>query len=292
MSRSSTAISTSDASLGDRRENGTPAAAQMKEPAIAHAAKRAPKDALKASRKRFTRSKSEELAVDETPSAGNHVSDVSCASSPSADVNGITARPKRRGATTPRRGALPNNNSDEAVQEPDDGHLDANDDAVADNFIDSTLLEEALSAEAIAKSQSELQDVDSLSQSQSLSRLGSVEDEDERKRKRRKCSRLQDTILRILAKTRSDVEHLDEKISALEAQYFLQPAETTGLIKGWESNLLGAAYGGSQNTKSRKGAPPKVKQVVAQTQALVTEHIFSLTSSTCPVSRSLLQKPE
>lgn len=125
-----------------------------------------------------------------------------------------------------------------------------------------------------------------------LVRHGSADEDDERKRKRRKCSRLQDTILKLMSKAKQDIEHLVEKIRTLEAQYFAQPADTTGLIKGWDSTMLGGISYNSNSSKMRKGVPPKIKQVISQSQALITEHIFSITSSTSAIFRTLLNKPE
>ncbi|KAK1444887.1 hypothetical protein BgAZ_107930 [Babesia gibsoni] len=159
-------------------------------------------------------------------------------------------------------------------------------------IINSTLLDEALYADDIAKDQVDLQDLDilSLSQSQGPSRVATTDEDDDRKRKKKRFPRLQDTMVKLMSKAKQDLEHLDEKIKVLEEQYFAQPSDTTGLIKGWECSLVGSAAYSSLNNKTRKGVPTKTKQVNTQAQAVITEHIFSLTSSTCEISNSLLNK--
>ncbi|UKK01117.2 hypothetical protein MACK_001930 [Theileria orientalis] len=102
------------------------------------------------------------------------------------------------------------------------------------------------------------------------------------KRSKRSHYKLQDSILGLIAKYQADLEHLDEKIMTLEAQFFKNPPETTGLIKGWEGNVLNNAYTNiSAGLKSRRALNAKFKANFTHTQNLITEHIFSLTSSTC-----------
>ncbi|UKJ88728.2 hypothetical protein MACJ_001973 [Theileria orientalis] len=109
------------------------------------------------------------------------------------------------------------------------------------------------------------------------------------KRSKRSHYKLQDSILGLIAKYQADLEHLDEKIMTLEAQFFKNPPETTGLIKGWEGNVLNNAYTNiSTGLKSRRALNAKFKANFTHTQNLITEHIFSLTSSTCAVSKKLL----
>nr|PVC52210.1 hypothetical protein MACL_00000962 [Theileria orientalis] len=130
--------------------------------------------------------------------------------------------------------------------------------------------------------------------SSNVDNLYSMANEDENddfrfKRSKRSHYKLQDSILALIAKYQADLEHLDQKIEALEAQFFKNPPETTGLIKGWEGNVLNNAYTNiSTGLKSRRALNAKFKANFTQTQNLITEHIFSLTSSTCAVSKMLL----
>lgn len=95
--------------------------------------------------------------------------------------------------------------------------------------------------------------------------------------------------MRLINKCNVDLEHLDEKIQILESQYFKQSQETTGLIKGYDASG-GVATAYSYMTpaqKSRKLAQQKYR-ITTPSQTLITEHIFSLTSCTCSVSKALL----
>ncbi|EKX73400.1 hypothetical protein BEWA_054560 [Theileria equi strain WA] len=109
------------------------------------------------------------------------------------------------------------------------------------------------------------------------------------KRSKRTYHKLQESIMGLMTKYKSDLEHLDDKIKSLESQFFNNPPEATGLIKGWEGNVLNNAYASLSNgLKSRRGLHNKLKANFVQTQTVITEHIFSLTSSTCSISRMLL----
>ncbi|ORM41183.1 uncharacterized protein BXIN_0364 [Babesia sp. Xinjiang] len=250
----------------------------------------ASKEVPRATRRRYTRSTNDSSLNTDVPSSGSATLGDSVTRSKVTGGNGGSKVPDpvtaKDTSTSAKRPLEP---SSEATRDVKYGTENRK-----NTFIDSTLLDEALNNEDIAKAQSDLQDIDSLSlsHSHSHSHVGSVDEDDERKRKRRKCSRLQETILRVLSKARSDVHHLDEKIASLESQYFSQPDDTTGLIKGWESNLIGGIHANSHNSKARKGLPPKAKQCQGRAQTFINEHIFSLTSSNCAVSKTLLDKHE
>ncbi|XP_955299.1 uncharacterized protein TA18550 [Theileria annulata] len=108
-----------------------------------------------------------------------------------------------------------------------------------------------------------------------------VNDEFRFKRSKRPHYNLQESILALISKYKTDLELLDEKIKVLESQFFSNPPETTGIIKGWEGNVLNNAYSNLTGPKSRRSHNSKFKNNLNHTQNLITEHIFSLTSSTC-----------
>ncbi|EDO07787.1 hypothetical protein BBOV_III002200 [Babesia bovis T2Bo] len=231
--------------------------------------------ATKAPRKRTARGKGSEQDASD---GGEATSDLSRSSSKTEDN------------VEPEKKNIDNNSSNKRASRPSTDTSKGDTEGSAHRkptLIDSTLLDEALNAEDIAKAQSDLQDIDSLSQS--AYSVTVFPDDDERRRRKRKCSRLQDTIVKVLNKTRADVTHLDDKIATLEAQYFTHPEDTTGLIKGWESGLLAGFYPSTQNNKARKNAPPKAKLVLGKAMPLINEHIFSLTSSTCSVSKKFFE---
>ncbi|GFE52878.1 hypothetical protein BaOVIS_002820 [Babesia ovis] len=240
----------------------------------------------KAPRKRSARLKSLEIDDNDLPDSTDVSLDVSQASSKNDDDLGSMDDVNSTKDTTYSAKRSHKSMSDST------GGVDSGANNRKTFLIDSTLLDEALNATDIAKAQSDFQDLDSLSLSHShgASQTGSVDEEDDKRRKKRKCSRLQDTITRVLAKARADVIHLDEKIATLESQYFTQPDDATGLIKGWESSLIGGIYPSSHSSKARKGMPPKAKQFLGKAQALINEHIFSITSSTCNVSKKLFKQ--
>lgn len=253
------------------------------------------KDSQKGKKKRNGRQSRDEDSSLDLQRAAMTPSDLS-SSRENVDFGGTDTHPKSRNTPSHKRNTNYSKRITEYFQISDTtkNKDDGDDKNPTTTYIDSTLLDEALDAEDIAKTQSDLQDIDILSFSQTygLQRHVSADEDDERKRKRRKCSRLQDTIMKLISKAKQDIEHLDDKIRTLEAQYFAQPADATGLIKGWDSNMLGNVNYNSNSSKMRKGVPPKTKQVVSRAQALITEHIFSLTNSTCAVSRTIINKQE
>eukprot|EP00375_Theileria_parva_P000937 XP_763607.1 hypothetical protein [Theileria parva strain Muguga] len=118
--------------------------------------------------------------------------------------------------------------------------------------------------------------------------LITIQDEDDddlnegfRFNRTKRPNNLQESILGLISKYKLELESLDEKIKILESQFFSNPPETTGLIKGWEGNLFHNGYSNFSGHKSRRGPNSKLKNHFTQTQNLITEHIFSLTSSTC-----------
>ncbi|CDR96463.1 hypothetical protein, conserved [Babesia bigemina] len=289
---SKTAVN-ADSSNSATAATSTPVNASKPVTPTASAQRRTGKDVPSGTRRRARRSKATDSATRSPFLANGHVSDISSISSLGIDVSGSGVLSRTSSIASSKEGSTLYKSTLDRFTQP----VRSNERA-ADHrkhaYIDSTLLDEALDAEDIAKARAELQDVDSLSlsQSHSFSTMGSAEDDDERRRRRRKCSRLQETIMRVLAKTKSDIEHLEEKIASLEEQYFYQPAETTGLVKGWDNALMGGPYCNPNSNKARKGTPPKTKQPLSHSLSLVNDHIFSLTSSTCSLSKTLTHKPE
>ncbi|GBE59475.1 histone acetyltransferase subunit nua4 [Babesia ovata] len=259
----------------------------------ASAQRRTGKDVSSGTRKRARRGRATDSASRSPYSANGLVSDISSVSSLGLDVGGSRVPSGASSTASAKEGPVLQQTTLDRFIQP----VRSNEKA-ADHrkhiVIDTTLVDEALDAVDIANAHSELHDIDSLSLSQSLSlsTMGSADEDDERKRKRRKCSRLQETIMRVIAKTKTDIEHLEEKISSLEEQYFYQHSETTGLVKGWDNALLGGLYCNPSSNKARKGTPAKAKQLLGHSLSLVNDHIFSLTSSTCGVSKTLTPKPE
>ncbi|KAK2196054.1 hypothetical protein BdWA1_002653 [Babesia duncani] len=102
-------------------------------------------------------------------------------------------------------------------------------------------------------------------------------------------SKIQNNIKKLIHICNTEILHLDDKIKLLESQYFKQGPEVTALVKRFDSGLGDVGnihlYPGQ---KSRKNAQQRLKAIQNTSQALITEHIFSLTSSTCTVSKELL----